>query len=80
MSASKIAITIERETLQKLDLLVKVQRFPNRSRAIQEALDEKIGKIERNRLAEECEKLDLIEEQQLAEDWMALEEKEWPEY
>ncbi len=68
MSASKIAITIDRETLQKLDLLVKVQRFPNRSRTIQEALDEKIGKIERNRLAKECEKLDLIEE------------KEWPVY
>jgi metal-responsive CopG/Arc/MetJ family transcriptional regulator len=43
--------------LNQLDLLVKAHRFPNRSRAIQEAIAEKIGRIEKIRLARECGKL-----------------------
>ena len=80
MPVSKIAITIEADTLQRLDLLVKMSRFPNRSRAIQEALEEKISKIERNRLADECTKLDSKEEKTLAEEGISFEAAEWPEY
>ena len=57
MATSKIAITIEKTTLNQLDLLVKAHRFPNRSRAIQEAVAEKIERIEKIRLARECAKL-----------------------
>lgn len=37
MAASKIAITIDDKTLNRLDILVKAKFFPNRSKAIQEA-------------------------------------------
>ena len=41
MGRSKIAITIDEQTLGTIDRLVSERRFPNRSQAIQEALDEK---------------------------------------
>jgi metal-responsive CopG/Arc/MetJ family transcriptional regulator len=58
MTTSKIGITIEQDTLNRLDLLVKSHLFPNRSRAIQEAVVEKLDRLEKNRLARECAKLD----------------------
>ena len=42
MAASKIAITIEDKLLKRLDNLVSSQVFPNRSKAIQEAVEEKL--------------------------------------
>ena len=80
MSTDKIAITIDHSTLGKLDRLVKRKVFPSRSRAIQEAVQEKLEKVERNRLAIECAKLDIHEEQALAEEGMSMEISEWPEY
>jgi len=80
MAASKIAITIEKKTLAKLDRLVRERVFPNRSRAIQQALEEKLKKLEKDRLTLECEKLDPQEETKLAEEGFALEEDQWPEY
>jgi Arc/MetJ-type ribon-helix-helix transcriptional regulator len=41
-----------------VDELVERKVFPNRSRTIQEAVQEKLDRLERNRLAEECAKLD----------------------
>jgi len=58
MATSKIAITIEDKTLKRLDLLVKSKFFPNRSKAIQQAVSEKLMRIEKSRLAQECAKLD----------------------
>ncbi len=37
MAAAKVAITIEKELLERIDRLVEQRKFPNRSRAIQEA-------------------------------------------
>ncbi len=45
MSTVKIAITIEESLLNKLDRLVRTNIFPNRSRAIQEAISDKLAKI-----------------------------------
>ena len=67
MATSKIAITIDQNLLHRLDFLVKSQRFSNRSRAIQEAVAEKLARIERSRLAQECAKLDPKFEQEMAE-------------
>ena len=67
MPTSKIAITIDQNLLHRLDFLVKSQRFTNRSRAIQEAVTEKLARIERSRLAQECAKLDPKFEQEMAE-------------
>ena len=80
MTTSKIAITIDQNLLHRLDSLVKSQRFTNRSRAIQEAVAEKLARIERSRLAQECAKLDPKFEQEIAEEGFAAEINEWPEY
>jgi metal-responsive CopG/Arc/MetJ family transcriptional regulator len=80
MAASKIAITIEKKTLTRLDRLVRERIFPNRSKAIQQALEEKINNIEKDKLRRECEKLDPREEMKLAEEGFALEKDQWPEY
>jgi len=80
MSMSKVAISIERATLEQLDELVKSKVFPSRSRAIQEAVEEKLSRLKRTRLAEECAKLDPRAEQDMAEEDLADEMKQWPEY
>lgn len=80
MAASKIAITIDDDTLKRLDILVKSDRFPNRSKAIQEAVTEKLMRIEKSRLAQECAKLNPECEQSLAEEGFSSELEEWPEY
>jgi metal-responsive CopG/Arc/MetJ family transcriptional regulator len=80
MASAKIAITMDKSTLQRLDRLVKDQVFPNRSKAIQDAVEEKIKKLERNRLARECAKLDPAMEKAMAEVGMSEELEQWPEY
>jgi metal-responsive CopG/Arc/MetJ family transcriptional regulator len=80
MSTEKIAITIEDKTLTRLDTLVKNRVFPSRSRLIQEAIREKLERLDRSRLARECAKLDEDFEKSLAEEDMAEELSEWPEY
>ena len=80
MATAKIAITMDESTLQRLDRLVKDRVFPNRSRAIQDAVDEKLKNLERNRLARECAKLDPTVEKAMAEEGMGEELEPWPEY
>lgn len=80
MAVSKIAITIDDNTLKRLDILVKSKLFPNRSKAIQEAVAEKLMRIEKRRLSQECAKLDPEFEQSLAEEGLSSELEEWPEY
>jgi len=80
MASAKIAITIDERTLHRLDRLVKDRVFPNRSKAIQGALEEKLEKLERNRLARECAKLDPAMEKAMAEGGMGEELEQWPEY
>jgi metal-responsive CopG/Arc/MetJ family transcriptional regulator len=80
MGRSKIAITIDQATLGEVDRLVSEHRFPNRSLAIQEAVDEKLARLSHNRLAQECARLDPDYERALAEQGMGGELAEWPEY
>ncbi len=80
MAASKIAITLDSNMLKRLDILVKSNLFPNRSKAIQEAVAEKLMRLEKSRLAQECAKLDPDYEQSLAEEGFSSELVEWPEY
>jgi len=80
MSTAKIAITIEEETLGKLDRLVSAKVFPNRSKAIQEAIKEKLSRVNKSRLARECAKLDPAVEQAIAEEGFSQEIDQWPEY
>lgn len=80
MSTVKVAITMDEGLLKHLDRLVKNHLFENRSRAIQEAVSEKLARLERSRLARECAKLDRASEQTMAEEGMSIEAAEWPEY
>jgi metal-responsive CopG/Arc/MetJ family transcriptional regulator len=80
MSMAKIAITIDQQLLNRLDRLVKNRRFPNRSRAVQEALRDKLERLDRSRLARECAKLNRHEEQALAEEGFAQDLEQWPAY
>ncbi len=80
MAASKIAITLESNMVKRLDMLVKSAFFPNRSKAIQAAVAEKLKRMEKSRLAQECAKLDPEFEQSLAEEGFTSELEEWPEY
>ena len=80
MGKTKIAITIDEKTVKEVDRLVKKHVYPNRSQAIQDALHDKLEKIEHRRLAEECAKLDPALEKALAEEGMTEELNEWPEY
>lgn len=80
MGAAKFAISVDETLLKKLDRLVKKGIFPNRSRAFQAALKEKIDRLERTRLASECAKLDKVAEQKMAEDISPEEFESWPAY
>ncbi len=80
MSTIKIAITIQEHLLDRLDRMVKAGVFPNRSKAMQEAVEEKLARIDRGRLSRECAKLDKKFERSLAEEGLSRELGEWPEY
>ncbi len=80
MGAAKVAITIDEELLERVDLLVAQKRFPNRSRAIQEAVRETLARIDRGRLARECGKLGKRSEQNMADEGLAEDLNEWPEF
>jgi metal-responsive CopG/Arc/MetJ family transcriptional regulator len=80
MPTEKIAVTIEARVLSRLDRLVRSRLFPNRSRAVQQAVEEKLARMDRSRLARECAKLDRKFEQSLAEEGLSRELEKWPEY
>lgn len=80
MAVAKIAITLEQDILSEVDRLVRRHVFPNRSRAIQEAVREKVARLAINRLARECGKLDPKFEQALADEGLSGEIAAWPEY
>ena len=80
MPTTKIAVTIEERLLNKLDRLVKANVFPNRSKAVQRAVEEQLARVDRSRLARECAKLDPKFERTLAEEGLSRDIEEWPEY
>lgn len=80
MSTSKVAITVEEETLRRIDELVANGVFANRSKAFQAALEEKIQRIDRFRLAKESSKLNQKHERKMSEEGLSIDNEEWPEY
>lgn len=80
MTTSKVAISIDGALLKRVDALVKKRVFPNRSQAFGVAVREKIERIERSRLAQECAKLDVDEERALADEGLGSEVETWPAY
>ena len=53
MPTTKVAVTIDTELLAQVDQLVAQHVFPNRSKAIQAALHDKLMRLQRSRLARE---------------------------
>ncbi len=80
MPKAKIAISLDGEILETLDRLVREKTFANRSQAIEAAVEEKIRRLTRVRLAKECAKLDPAEEKELAEESFTEDLAAWPEY
>ncbi len=80
MSKTKIAITIDQNIVERLDRLIKEHIFPNRSRVIQAAVQEKLKQMEHSRLARECTKLDPAFEKAIAEEGISEELNKWPKY
>ena len=71
MGKAKVAITLDEDTLRRVDRLISNQVFPNRSQAISEAIEEKLKRLERRRLARECAKLDPKFEKAMAEEGLS---------
>jgi len=80
MAKAKIAITIDEKIVARIDRLVKQRAFANRSQAIEEAMHEKLARLDKSRLARETAKLDPGAEKVLAEEGMAAEQRLWPEF
>jgi Arc/MetJ-type ribon-helix-helix transcriptional regulator len=80
MAKAKIAISLSEQTLERLDRLVESRAFSSRSQAIEAAVDEKLQRLDRVRLARECQKLDPAYEKQLAEEGFSEELSRWPVY
>ncbi len=80
MARSKIAISLDALLLERLDRFVKEAVFPNRSQAIQVAVEEKLARLQKSWLARECAKLDPLFEKALAEEGLSEELSEWPGY
>lgn len=77
---AKIAITLDRELLEKLDFLIRAQIFKNRSQAIQEAVAMKVKQLERQEFEQACLKANKAEEQAWAELGWNEDSAAWPEY
>jgi Arc/MetJ-type ribon-helix-helix transcriptional regulator len=80
MGAAKVAISMDQRILRHVDNLVKNRVFRSRSEAIQKAVEEHLGRLEKSRLARECAKLSRREEQAFAEIGLDADAKEWPPY
>jgi len=80
MGKAKIAITLDEEFIGELDRLVGEHVFQNRSQAIQDAVGEKLTRMKRSRLSIECAKLDPAFERAMAEEGLAEDLSQWPEY
>ncbi len=74
----KVAVTLDEKTVQDLDRWVREGRYPNRSRALQAAVDQLSMREKRTRLARELAKLDRREEMRMAEDGLGV--TAWPTF
>jgi len=80
MAKAKIAITLSDEALKQVDRLVREGAFSNRSQAIEIAIEEKLSRLGRVRLAQECSKLNPAFERELAEEGFSEDASKWPAY
>ena len=80
MPKQKVAVTIEKDLVAILDRLVSEGKYPSRSSAVEDAVIERLIKVEKSRLAEESAKLDPAFEQAMADEGLLGDLAEWPDY
>lgn len=80
MPKAKIAITINEDIVDKIDQLVKKHDYQNRSQVIEDAIREKLLKINKYRLSKELNNIDIDEERKMAEEGIEGEINEWAQY
>jgi metal-responsive CopG/Arc/MetJ family transcriptional regulator len=80
MPTQKLTITLEKNTVDDIDKLVKVNKYKSRSKAIQRAIEEYLKLIEKQKLYAEIDKLDEAEEMKVAEESMEAVNEIWDEY
>jgi Arc/MetJ-type ribon-helix-helix transcriptional regulator len=68
----KIAVTLEKETVAEVDRWIREGKYPNRSSALQSAVNLLAEREKRRRLARELAKMDRSEEQRMAEEGVGL--------
>ncbi len=80
MGTAKIAISLDPKVVTRLDRLVKAGLFRSRSSAVQDALQERLARLDRGGLSRECAKLDAAGERAMAEEGFQAGAETWPEY
>jgi metal-responsive CopG/Arc/MetJ family transcriptional regulator len=80
MRTVKVAVTIERDLLVRLDQLVVENQFPSRSRAVPEAVRDTPQRLQKSRFTRESATADPAYEQALAEEGLREDTEQWPEY
>ena len=77
MSTSRITITLDEGLLKRLDHLVQMTPYSSRSRAIQEAVEDKLRKANKDDFKRELVKLDPRFEQEMADEGLCEDVLEW---
>lgn len=80
MSIAKIAVSIDAKQLKKIDFYVKKHVFKSRSEAFRIAINQALDELEHKRLANECAKLEVSEEQEMADAGLDEDLDAWPKY
>ena len=75
MPTKSINITLDREVLAQLDLLVTHKKYANRSRMIEEAIKEKLKALDEEIIGEQAKLLN----QEESEEWLEGELELWQE-
>ena len=74
----KVAVTLDKRTVEDLDRWVREGKYPNRSRALQAAVNILSEREKRTRLARELAKLNRRQEQLKAEEGIG--DASWPPF
>ena len=80
MKYAKVAISIDESLVKRVDRLVKSKAFDSRSQAFQRAVEEKLARLDKTLLANECTKLNKRFERALVDEGLSGDVGEWPDY
>lgn len=75
-----VTLTLDDSILESIDRLVKDSVYPDRSLAIQEAISDKVRRIDDGSFERELAKLDPEFERQMSEEGLEQDLLEWPDY